>query len=68
MAERGRDGFDFVRCVEISIGGQRAVDGARHTFKRKDMIVNAGEADEWSGRDQSENVIAFEILKKARDQ
>ena len=68
MAERGRDGFDFVRCVEISIGGQRAVDGARHTVKRKDMIVNAGEADEWSGRDQSENVIAFEILKKSRDQ
>ena len=29
MAVRRRDGFNFVRRVEISIGGQRAVDGAR---------------------------------------
>ena len=68
MAERRRDGFNFVRRVETSIGGQRAVDRAHHTVKRKNMIIDAGEADEWSGRDQSENVIAFEILKKARDQ
>ena len=41
---------------------------ATDTMDDADTGVDAGEADEWSGRDQSENVIAFEILQKARDQ